>query len=110
MLWNTVAIEALLGRSEQSLTRNIGRRLEWIGVISEAEFKRLYDQRCRLVHGSVDAAKELKAGGNAPSERNTKEVREAARRTVMWFLNFEAAKRKSRRNLAPILTTQLRRF
>lgn len=92
ILWNTVSIEALLGRNQESLTKSVGRRLEWIGAISEAEFKKLYGERCALVHGSVDVAKERQAGGKAARARDTKEARDAATRTALWFMNLEAAK------------------
>jgi hypothetical protein len=75
-----------------SQTNRIELRLERIGAAPGKKFGKLYNYRCGLVHGSVDATKELKSGGKGPVERNAKETQDIARSTILWFMNLKATK------------------
>jgi hypothetical protein len=87
MLWNIVAIEALLGEKGGGLTNRLATRLSRILGKSDDErkkikrmFNRIYELRCNLVHG--------KSWVEKFDRKYLCESRELARRAIMWFFDL----------------------
>jgi hypothetical protein len=86
ILWHTVALESLLGEKD-NITRSVARRVGLLLGRDEAEqmeieknFKKLYDFRCRIVHGG-DFKMRVKLEFH-------KTALTFARKSILWFLYF----------------------
>src|SRR5438093_11468497 len=82
-------MEALLGEKKEGLTNLLARRLALVLGGTEQErkqikksFQDLYDLRSRLVHGDG------KLLDQKTHEKQLREARNLARRTLVWFLNY----------------------
>lgn len=87
LLWNITALETLLGEKNKDLTESLARRISIILGTTQKEkknikkkFKRLYDFRCSLVHGSY-FKEEIYIG-------HLRLCRDFVRKTILWFLHY----------------------
>jgi hypothetical protein len=96
ILWYTVTIEALLGKTESGLTSRIAERVDALGIEDEKRFKEIYDHRCALVHGRDDIDSRRIWRGDA------RDARKIARQALLWFLNFSAEINKIRGEVSPM--------
>lgn len=97
LVYNIIALEALLGEKGKEVGETLKRRLSAILGDTENErknvrnkFGELYDFRCRLLHGS-----EFK---KPVYEDHLREARELIRKTLLWYLhclNFFKSKPKA---------------
>ena len=87
LLWHTVAIEALLGESGQSLKNTLARRCGSVLGCTKTErteirgsFRKIYDLRSDVVHGNTKL-REIHNG-------HLSVVRYIAREVTVWFLKY----------------------
>lgn len=106
LVYNTVALEALLGEKGKEVNETLKRRLSVILGDTENErknvrkkFGELYDFRCTLLHGSKFK--------KPVYEDHLREARDLIRETLLWYLhclNFFKSKSKPLPTRSDILT------
>jgi hypothetical protein len=111
ILWHMVAIEALVGgKSNELVTESISRRLErlMLDPTIADEFKKLWDLRCRMVHGERNLGTPLSRAqerflGTLPGRTRVlgslpgtdlAAIRQLARGAILRFAQWLAARRR----------------